>query len=83
MHTITIINTFHNTEARLFVGEKSVGGDYEISRSQYYRARRKLCGMSDCGCGAIWGDPNHFGLYKEDEGWRARFWVLVKEKHDG
>lgn len=35
------------------------GDDIEISESQYYRARRALCGMSACGCGDTRGDPNY------------------------
>ena len=42
-------NTFHNTETHVLVMDGVVG------ESAMKRAKRRLCGMSDCTCGQIRG----------------------------
>jgi len=42
---ITLTNNYHNTSVNL----RASVGDY-LTQSQISRARRELCGMSDCEC---------------------------------
>lgn len=51
---IILENDFHRTEA-IVLCEAISSDSYELSASQYRRARRKLCGMKDCTCGMIRG----------------------------
>lgn len=46
---ITLINEFHNAEARVRVA------DYHamLTHSQYARAARNLCGNTDCQCQTV------------------------------
>jgi len=48
---ITLTNDFHNTSVNLVVADHEGGDTVKISASQYYRARRELCGITDCCCG--------------------------------
>lgn len=47
---IELENGFHGTSCRVRA-EQIQGGRLVINKSQANRARRKLCGMSDCQCG--------------------------------
>ena len=51
MLNITLRNDFHNTEATVRV--KSLPAT--LTRDQYARVMRKLCGMPTCTCGGIRG----------------------------
>jgi hypothetical protein len=68
MKKITLTNDFHNTSVTLIVKDHNPGDAVEISSSQYYRARRALCGMETCGCGdtrggdyALYSDHDRYG----------------------
>lgn len=47
---LTLTNDFHHTEVRL-----RVTGN-QLSPNQVRRARRILCGISDCSCGGVAGE---------------------------
>lgn len=46
---IKLTNSFHQTTATVVVRHRADGSIY-LRRSQVERARRKLCGISDCTC---------------------------------
>jgi len=68
--TITLKNNFHNTSTRLRVTDLTLATDLDtetdfvctITKSQYERAKRKLCGMKDCTCGSVRGPQVHPGI---------------------
>ena len=51
MRTVTLRNNFHETRVTLHVAD-----DGELTKRQARRARRALCGMSDCSCGGNLGE---------------------------
>jgi len=51
---ITLTNNYHNTSVHL----RASVGDY-LTQSQISRARRELCGMSDCDCCSSLGTRGH------------------------
>jgi len=51
---ITLTNNYHNTSVSL----RADVGDY-LTQSQISRARRELCGMSDCECSSSIGTRGH------------------------
>ncbi|MCP4708222.1 MAG: hypothetical protein GY869_06330 [Planctomycetes bacterium] len=66
-----LINKFHNTSANVLID-----GERDLTASQMKRASRKLCGMSDCGCGGI---NNKTVVMVDGEDSR----LTVVECHDG
>ena len=50
---VRLISDFHKTET--FVIAKKEGVKYYISERAYKRAKRKLCGIKGCQCGAPHG----------------------------
>jgi hypothetical protein len=52
--TITLTNTFHNTESRLQPAPYGNGTGY-VSRKTALRVRRELCGVEGCTCGGEFG----------------------------
>jgi hypothetical protein len=48
MSKITLHNHFHNTEVTIHAEVGDV-----LTPSQLKRVRKALCGMRDCGCGAL------------------------------
>ena len=72
---IEIKNSFHKTTARLWADlnqQTFTNGDDDIqllsghiSREQYLRANRKLCGMSDCRCAVFSKTEKLHGLAVE------------------
>ena len=77
MKTITLRNDFHNTKARVraeLLEFKALEYDPPrkvvaaiLTESQYKRAKRKLCGMSDCKCETLRGPQEHEGKILEIE----------------
>ena len=51
MKTLTLTNDFHNSSATL-----RLSADNKATKSQNYRAARKLCGVSGCTCGGNFGE---------------------------
>lgn len=52
---LTLKNDYHGTSHKMVVADAPRGAMVSISRSQYARARRALCGISDCTCGTCRG----------------------------
>lgn len=50
MTVITLTNDFHNTEVNLIIESTTGDAIGTLSASQILRARRELCGSSDCMC---------------------------------
>jgi len=58
MATITLTNSFHNTEANVrpvLITEGRFAGKYKISKATAKRLQRTLCGVSGCTCGGEFG----------------------------
>lgn len=69
---ITLGNDFHNSSAVVIaeIDERDDRRYVMLSKSQYDRARRKLCGLSQCTCGGIRGiqlGPDGRRIYVEHE----------------
>jgi hypothetical protein len=73
MKTITIINDFHNTETRIRVGD-----DMSITKRQYQRARRALCGIQGCTCGGDRG--GRYQLVEDLGGFDPSYYVFDREE---
>jgi hypothetical protein len=54
MKTLTLTNSFHNTEARVRPIPQGDGYSF-ISRKTALRLRRELCGVTGCTCGGEFG----------------------------
>jgi len=67
---ITLKNNFHGTSVNL----RPRNG--RLSPAQMRRARRELCGLSDCQCGGIRG-PQEFEIDREPDGGATVEWNLV------
>lgn len=55
----TLTNNFHNTDVTISpveIKEGRFAGYYKVSRATMLRARRTLCGISDCQCGGQFGE---------------------------
>jgi len=50
MKKITLTNDFHNIEVTLRIEELEGAAIGKLSANQVKKARRELCGMSDCTC---------------------------------
>lgn len=50
---LTLTNNFHNTSVNVVVSDPNEYGEHTLSDSQVRRVRRELCGMQECGCGAV------------------------------
>ena len=48
--TITLTNSFHNTEA-IVKPKKIIRCCYQMTKQAFKRAENKLCGISGCMCG--------------------------------
>lgn len=72
--TITITNNFHNTTARLRVPDSG-----SITKRQYQRAMRKLCGISDCTCGGERG--SRYQLVKDSGSYEPSYYVVDAEEY--
>jgi hypothetical protein len=59
---ITIQNTFHGTEVTI---RASVG--QQLTKWQTLRARKELCGVSGCQCGAEHRDPHLYPDYTGEQ----------------
>jgi hypothetical protein len=64
MKKVTITNDFHGTEITLI----QRNGGY-LTRTQILKARRTLCGISDCRCGGALGERG-CAVEVIDTGWR-------------
>jgi len=67
---ITLKNNFHGTSVNL----RPRNG--RLSPAQMRRARRELCGLSDCKCGSIRG-PQEFEVEQEPGGGATVEWNLI------
>jgi len=59
--TTTLSNDFHNStcEVRAEVDVDSDGSQtLPLTKSQWRRVNRELCGMDDCDCGVVRGEDN-------------------------
>lgn len=66
---ITLKNNFHGTEVRL------IPRNGRLSPAQMRRARRVLCGLSECKCGGIRG-PQEYDVEGDGEGGAIVEWNL-------
>lgn len=64
MSMITLQNDFHNTNTTLRCDLGS-----SLSKSQIRRARKNLCGISECTCGGNLGERGNQGVEIHHEGW--------------
>jgi S-ribosylhomocysteine lyase LuxS involved in autoinducer biosynthesis len=65
MKTITLTNSFHNTEAHVIPQAITTGrnkGYHSISRAAQMRIRKALCGNKGCVCGGTFGERDGYHL---------------------
>ena len=74
--TIHIINTYHNTEARVRINAQ---GETYLSRSTVARVRRALCGIGGCMCGSILSERDPHSDWTFDAMPSGEVMVRVKE----
>ncbi len=68
MTKITLTNDFHSTAVALVVANHEPGDSVIISASQYHRAHRELCGVTECRCGGAYRNRLSDRGYTLDEG---------------
>jgi len=76
--TVELTNDFHNKRTALRVpGVVRVGESVEISRHQFERAARQLCGVDGCACGTFTGGEGRCSG-PDDQG---KYWLELRGRN--
>jgi len=84
--TVTLTNSFHNTTASIILkpydGPPVFGhGRMMISHAQVVRARKALCGKTDCQCGGIFGERGGTYLSVVNKDYERRVIIDLPTSH--
>ena len=81
---VTLTNNFHRTEVTIAPVEIKEGrftGYHKVSRATMLRARRELCGMTDCQCGGQFGERGGEYLDVVNEDFDRNLIVDIRASH--
>ncbi len=81
---VTLTNNFHHTEvtiAPVEIKEGRFAGYHKVMRATMMRARRELCGMTDCQCGGQFGERGGAYLNVINEDCDSSLIVDMKASH--